>query len=288
MSQPRFATVALMLPLAAAMACMSSSTYPPESSPTPATGTTTAASPARPLPPIPEVDGPLAIRVVYPAANSVVTSKDSNFIFGSIGSGKATLTVNGVPSRVWPNGAFMVYLANPPADAPKYELVAVRGSDTARATHVIRYPAVAVAQVDSAAAPKKPEGQATSRADTIAALNARIDSLRLRLTRDEPVGWVQLGQPSAAADTDRTIIGRPIRGGTYKWFFTPGTVVPLLERSNGSARIRLDGDLDVWVDSADAIDLPADTPAPRRVVSNMRVRGAPMGVDVIMPIGPRA
>jgi len=279
-----------MLPLAAVVACMGSATYPtPDTTPQPATGpVATSSSPARPLPPVPEVDGPLAIRVVYPTANSVVTSKDSNFIFGSIGSGKATLTVNGVPSRVWPNGAFMVFLPNPPADAPKYELVAVRGSDTARATHVIRYPAVAVAQADSVAAtPTKPETQPTSRADTIAALNARLDSLRLRLTRDEPVGWVQLGQPSVATDTDRTIIGRPIRGGTYKWFFTPGTVVPLLERSNGSARIRLDRDLDVWVDSADAIDLPADTPAPRRVVSNMRVRGAPLGVDVIMPVGPR-
>lgn len=277
-----------MLPLAAAVACMGSATYPAEPAPTPVSSPTSSSSPvARPLPPIPEVDGPLAIRVVYPTANAVVTSKDSNFIFGSVGSGRATLTVNGVPSRVWPNGAFMLFLPNPPAAAPTYQLVAVRGSDTARATHVIRYPAAAPSD-SAAAAPAKPEAQPTSRADTIAALNARVDSLRQRLTRDEPIGRVQLGQPNVATDTDRTIIGRPIRGGTYKWFFTPGTVVPLLERSGGSARIRLDRDLDVWVDSADAIDLPADTPAPRRVVANMRVRGAPLGVDVVMPIGPRA
>ena len=273
------------LALGAAGGCMGSATYPP-ATPSPAGAPPTTAVGRLPLPPIPEVDGPLAIRVVYPTANAVVTSRDSNFIFGSIGSGRATLTINGVPARVYPNGAFMTYLVNPPADAPRYELVATKGSDTARATHLIRYPAPTTAAADSAA-PAKPEAQPTSRADTVAALNARIDSLRLRLTRDEPVGWVQLGQPGAVMDTDRTIIGRPIVGGTYKWFFTPGTVVPLIARTGGMARIRLDRDLDVYVDSADASDLPADTPAPRRVVSNMRVRGAPLGVDVVLPLGPR-
>ena len=274
--------------LALATACMSSASYPPPATTaTPAGAPPTTAVGRQPLPPIPQVDGPLALRVVYPTANAVVTSRDSNFIFGSVGSGRASLTINGVPTRVYPNGAFMAFLANPPADAPRYELVATKGTDTARATHVIRYPAPVVAAVDTTAARAKPETQLTSRADTVAALTARIDSLRTRLTADQPIGWVQLGQPNAAMDTDRTIIGRPIVGGTYKWFFTPGTVVPLLGRTGGMARIRLDRDLDVYVDSADAIDLPADTQAPRRVVSNMRVRGAPLGVDVVMPLGPR-
>ncbi len=270
---------------------MGTATYP-VTAPSPAAGVpATPAASALPLPPVPEVDGPLAIRVVYPRENAVVTSRDSNFIFGSIGSGRATLTINGAPARVYPNGAFMAYVVNPPADAPRYALVAVRGADTARATQVIRYPDRTVADVtvlDSVRpAPAKPDSLATSRADTIAALNARLDALRLRLARDEPIGWVQLGQPLAAADTDRTIIGRPIPGGTYKWFFTPGTVVPLISRADGQARIRLDRELDIYVDSADAIDLPADTPPPRRVVFNMRVRGAPSGVDVIMPVGSR-
>src|SRR4051794_38419049 len=171
----RFLRLVSGLSLSAAAAC-AGSVATPAPSPTPGTA---PAAPALPLPPIPEVNGPLAIRVVYPTANAVVTSRDSNFIFGSIGSGRATLTVNGVPARVYPNGAFMVYLVNPPADAPRYELVAVRGADTARATHVIRYPDRTVASADSVAAaapaPAKPENQPTSRADTIAALTARID-----------------------------------------------------------------------------------------------------------------
>src|ERR1700730_1198684 len=95
---------ALALPFAAAVACstatVATTTVPDVFAP-PATPST----PPPPLPPIPQVDGPLAIRVVYPSANQVVTSKDSNFIFGSIGSGKASLTASGVPRRVDPNGA---------------------------------------------------------------------------------------------------------------------------------------------------------------------------------------
>jgi N-acetylmuramoyl-L-alanine amidase len=283
---PLSARATLVFPLAAVLACAGSSATP---TPSPMPGTAGGA-PVLPLPPVPEVDGPLAIRVVYPRPDAVVTSRDSNFIFGSIGSGRATLTINGAPARVYPNGAFIAFLVNPPADAPRYELVATRGSETARATHTIRYPERAVATLADSVpmTPAKPENQPTSRADTIASLNARVDSLRREITRDAPVGWVQLGQPSAAADTDRTIIGRPIAGGTYKWFFTPGTVVPLVSRGpGGAARVRLDRDLDVYVDSADAIDLAGDVTPPRRVVSNMRVRGAPLGQDLIMPVGPR-
>ncbi|MCY7380243.1 MAG: N-acetylmuramoyl-L-alanine amidase [Gemmatimonadaceae bacterium] len=281
----RLARAALAPSLAAALACAGA----------PGVGTSpvpmgSGAAPALPLPPVPELDGPLAIRVQYPRVDAVVTSRDSNFIFGSIGSGKARLTVNGAPARVYANGAYMAFVVNPPADAPRYELVASRGADTARATHTIRYPerAVAPAPATDSAPAARPDSQPTSRADTIAALSARVDSLRTRLAQEEPIGWVQLGQPGAASDTDRVIIGRPLVGGTYKWFFTPGTIVPLLARTGSMARVRLDRALDVYVDSAEAIDLPADTPAPRRVASNMRVRGAPQGVDVIMPIGPRA
>src|SRR5690242_17208268 len=89
-------------------------------------------SPAPPLPPIPSVTGPLAIRVVYPTPNHLIESRDSNFIFGSLGNGQASLTINGAPVRVYPNGAFLAFLANPPQTAPRYDLVAIAGNDTAR------------------------------------------------------------------------------------------------------------------------------------------------------------
>jgi N-acetylmuramoyl-L-alanine amidase len=280
----------LALPLAAVVAC-AGSTPPPETAPV--AGVVVAARRASPLPPVPEVDGPLAIRVVYPQPNQVVTSRDSNFIFGSVGSGRAMLTVDGVPARVSANGAWIAWLHNPPAtgaarDSASYALVAIRGADTVRAVHPVRYrpnlPASAPASVAPRAA--KAEGLATSRADTIAALGARIDSVRLQIAREEPIGLVQLGQPTPS-DTDRTIIGRPVPGGTYKWFFAPGTIVPLVDRAGGYFRVRLDHELDVYVDSTEGTILPAETPAPRRVVSNIRVRPAAMGVDVVIPTGSR-
>src|SRR5437899_566852 len=99
----RPARVLLTLALTAAACARTPVTAPV---PVPSAPTPVRAGPP-PLPPVPEVDGPLAIRVQYPGENQVVTSRDSNFIFGSIGSGKATLRINGFPARVYPNGAFM-------------------------------------------------------------------------------------------------------------------------------------------------------------------------------------
>jgi N-acetylmuramoyl-L-alanine amidase len=90
------------------------------------------------LPPIPLVTGALKPIVVYPTANSMVEARDSNFIFGSVGNGKAQLWINGAPVAVAPNGAFLAWLPVPPAESPRYELLAVAGPDTVRATHPVR------------------------------------------------------------------------------------------------------------------------------------------------------
>ena len=278
---------ALALPLAIALACGGTTPAPaPAPSPTPVPAVARP-TPAPLLPEIPLVDGPLLVRVQYPSPNQQITSRDSNFVFGSIGSGRATLTVNGIAARVYNNGAFMVYLANPLAAAPRYDLVAARGADTARFALNIRLASTTARAPAPEPLPSKPENLATSRADTIAALAARIDSLRTHLIRNDPIGLVQLGQASAA-DTDLTIVGRPAPAGTYKWFFTPGTIVPLIARDAGFARVRLDSDLDVFVDAGDVKDVPAGTTISRRTTSNMRVRGSAGGVDVIIPIGARA
>jgi N-acetylmuramoyl-L-alanine amidase len=273
-----------LVPLVALLAC-TRTVVAPTTAPAPV-----ATRPA--LPAVPAVDGPLAIRVVYPRPDQVVTSRDSNFIFGSIGSGRATLRINGAPARVYPNGAFIAFVPNPPGPSPRYELVAERGGESVRSTLPIAYPAArepaAPGPVPEAGIPAKPEALATSRADTLAALFARVDSLRTSLTRNEPIGWVQLGVANAAADSDRTIIGRPVPGGTYKWFFMPGTVVPLVAREGGFARVRLDRDLDVYVDTTDAREVPAASAAERRVSANMKVRPSADGVDLVIPIGARA
>ena len=111
-----------------------------------ATSPTTAPAPApatrvespSTLPPIPLVAGVLKPTVVYPVANSLVESRDSNFIFGSVGNGHAQLWINGAPVTVAPNGAFLAWLPVPAVDSPRYEIVAVAGADTARLEQPVR------------------------------------------------------------------------------------------------------------------------------------------------------
>jgi N-acetylmuramoyl-L-alanine amidase len=109
--------------------------FPPE--PLPAASPTPEGQRAE-LPPPPFVDGPLAIRVVYPVADALVAARDSNFIFGSVGSGRATLEINGVRVPVHPNGAFLAFLPVPPAESPLYELRATRDADTVVVAHPVR------------------------------------------------------------------------------------------------------------------------------------------------------
>src|SRR3989337_2040988 len=92
------------------------------------------------LPPVPEVRGPIEISITYPRAGQLIASRDSNFIFGSVGSGDAGLRINGHPVPVWPNGAFMGWLPVPPDSAPPYEIVASNGRDFARLLHPIQLP----------------------------------------------------------------------------------------------------------------------------------------------------
>src|SRR5919107_524025 len=154
-----------LLVLAALLIACARAVVPPTAAPTTAAARTA-------LPPVPPVDGPLAIRVVYPRPDQVVTSRDSNFIFGSIGSGRATLRINGQGVRVYPNGAFLAFVPNPPGPTPRYELVAERGGESVRANLAIAYPAPREASAPSPAVPPdaavKPEALATSRADTLA------------------------------------------------------------------------------------------------------------------------
>ena len=90
------------------------------------------------LPPIPRVEGPLAVDVVYPREGSALTVRDSTFIFGNVGTGGATLTINGAPVEVHPNGSFLAFLPVPQDGV--YRLEASRGGETATGTRRVRVP----------------------------------------------------------------------------------------------------------------------------------------------------
>ncbi|HEX8393405.1 MAG TPA: N-acetylmuramoyl-L-alanine amidase [Longimicrobium sp.] len=92
------------------------------------------------LPAIPARTGPLRIDLPYPGEGYAVSVADSNFIFGSVGTGGATLTINGAPVQVAPNGAFLAFLPVPRDGL--YRLEAVRGSERAGLQRRVRVPAL--------------------------------------------------------------------------------------------------------------------------------------------------
>src|SRR5690606_27005953 len=133
----------------------------------------------------------LAPRVTYPAADALIAARDSNFIFGSVGSADARLTINRRLDEVHPNGAFIAY---PPVPAqPRYELVVTRGGERQRLVHPVRL----LPQRTSFAIDQP------LRADT-ASLTPGAD---LQLRPDEPV------RVSVRATTDARVILETPRAG---------------------------------------------------------------------------
>ena len=110
--------------------------------PAPVASSAGARAPAESLPPSPElpavapVRGPLALRVVYPPPDAVLQVRDSSFLFGTAGSGDAVVTIDGQPARVWPNGAWLAYVALPLDSLMRLRIEARRGADSV----VLEYP----------------------------------------------------------------------------------------------------------------------------------------------------
>ncbi len=126
-------SLAAALPLASLLACTATPS-PPRAGPAPRA----AAGGENPLPAVPLVTGPLEIQVAYPAPTDVVDARDSSFLFGTVGTGLASLTINGAPVKVWPNGAWLAWVALPPDSVMAFELVARTPGDTAALTWLVR------------------------------------------------------------------------------------------------------------------------------------------------------
>ncbi|MEO5739816.1 MAG: N-acetylmuramoyl-L-alanine amidase, partial [Vicinamibacterales bacterium] len=182
------------------------------------------------LPAVPHLAGPLQIKVVYPPADRLIQSKDSNFIFGNIGNGDAALTINGVPTAVWPNGAFMGWLANPPLTNPVYDIVAVTATDSARIQHPVKInPPVVPSTV-----PVVP--------DTVLPMpGARYATL--------------MGSVTYASDTDKVITGYsstyPVSGGIERWFLFAGTTVRVVGSKGNYYYVALDSLRTIVVEKPD-------------------------------------
>lgn len=242
--------------------------------------------PANPkLPPVPDVRGPLQINVVYPKANQMLTARDSNFIFGSVGSGDAALTINGVAVPVWPNGAFMGWLRVPADSAPQYVLTAANKTEATRLVLPVRVPPAPDTTTKNRAVGDTLQPVASP--DTLSPIPGNV--------------YVTLGAPgSTVDDTDRVTIARPAPGNgqEYKWFLFPGTVVKATGTQKASGddfvRIELDSTQVAWVLRSEiqtkniSTTPPAtfigDSLAPARTVGAVRIVPGPDFLDVNIPI----
>ena len=295
------------------------------------------------LPPIPRVDGPLDLHVVYPSANQTLTVRDSNYIFGSTGSGAARLTIDGFDVPVLPNGAFLAWLPVPAGEAPRYELRASRGPDTTTMAVPIALRPLPVPLPDTGRlivdrGSVTPAGTIGLRGDERVRVSLRApanagvvlqlsDGTSRLLTRGAGVAWsaevdardlaragtivVRRGRDSvvvptaavvqmdasprryvsllntdvdATSDTDQVSIVRPTPDGTYKWFLFPGTVVELTGMRGASYRVRLDSQLEAWVDQRAVSFTSPLSSRPRRTASNSRVVAGERYTDIRIPV----
>src|SRR4051794_7411436 len=94
-------------------ACARSATAPGPApvAPSPATAPAESLAASPELPAMKPVRGPLGLHVVYPSSDAVLQVRDSSFLFGTAGSGDARVTIDGQPAKVWPNGAWLAYVA---------------------------------------------------------------------------------------------------------------------------------------------------------------------------------
>ncbi|HJU72801.1 MAG TPA: N-acetylmuramoyl-L-alanine amidase [Gemmatimonadaceae bacterium] len=297
---------------------------------------------------MPLATGPVAINVVYPPPNAVISiAGDSTFIFGSIGNGNARLTINGSEVQVLPNGSFLAYIPVP-RESSRYVLEASLDGRTERLEHAVRItprstpianegPLVADAQslrpavsgrwaaretmtvsvranANAAVHIALAEGRRvpltaareTLRDSTLWQRSVQVEDLqggaRLVVTRGadsvalpvpaqhllDSLGAaprvVRLTATSALPDTDQVVIARPVPNGTYKWLLLPGTIVQVTGRVGTQARVRLDSQLEAWIDSAAVTEL-VDAVVPRRVVGNPRVTPSDTDwADVVLPM----
>jgi N-acetylmuramoyl-L-alanine amidase len=150
------------------------------------------------LPPVPRVHGPLALSVTYPPPDALVQVRDSTFLFGSAGTGDARVTVNGQAARVWPNGAWLAWVALPRDSLMQLRIEARTPADSAALDYPLR--------------------RVVPDAGRLTVGSVWLDSLSLA-----PTGRVWLGR-----DEYLTLTARASAGAEVRLRLADGTTVPLM------------------------------------------------------------
>ena len=229
----------MALSAALSLACAGRAAAPPPPEPTTAAGPGRPSSPA--LPPVQPVHGPLSLRVVYPPADAVLQVRDSSFLFGTAGTGDARVTVDGQPARVWPNGAWLAYVALPADSVMQLRVDARAGADSASLVYPVR--------------------RAVAEGGRVTVGTVWVDTLSL-----SPTGRIWLGRGEYLA-----LGARASEGAEVRLRLPDGSVVPLAPRAQAI-------EVPPAVRAFDADTTKLRTPVARDRFVGL-LRGRPVGPD---------
>ena len=183
---------------------------------------------------------------MYPAPDGVVAAKDSSFLYGSTGTGEARLWINGAPVRVWPNGAWLAWVALPPDSLMRFRIFARTATDSADLDYPLRRagwtpPLGTALWLDSASL--APRGRVWWPASEYLTLSVRASegaSVRLRLPNGATVPLLpqprleEVPEGTRAFDRDTTKLAAEVRRDRYVGVIrgrrlgpSPGPVLPL-------------------------------------------------------------
>jgi N-acetylmuramoyl-L-alanine amidase len=179
-------------------------------------------------------------------------------IYGSVGSGQATLEINGHPVYVEPNGAFLAFLPVP--ESGTWRLTARRGGEVVHA-HV------------SYRAPSAGPGPAA-----VAPAGLSVFSTPLAATVTTGADTLSTGSQVA--------IGRPTPTGTFRWFLPRGARLRATAEQGNMVRVLLSEGVEAWF-PRERLTLGAGSPAANVApVGAVRVSGAPDApfYEVVLPV----
>jgi len=188
--------------------------------------------------------------VAYPAPTARIDARDSTFIYGSLGTGDATLTIDGAPVRVWPNGAWIAWVPLTSDSVTRFHLLARTASDSATLEYPVHRsgwqpPPGPALWLDTAAL--TPRGRVWWPRTEYLTLSARASEgadLRLRLADGTLVQLVPVREPEPvpeavrAFDRDTAKLAMPVQRDRYIGLFRgrrigpdPGPMLPSLGAS---------------------------------------------------------
>lgn len=223
-------TALLWVGLAGALVLASGCSHQSEPAPLVSAAISSDSGPSEPrirhreMTPAPDLPDPVGLKVVYPAPHDVVRVRDSSFLLGSVANGNTTLTINGAPVRVWPNGAWLAWIPFPAETLMQFRIEARTATDTTVLIYPVRRDRgslprevrVGAAWIDSVSL--SPQGQVwLPRGEyvTLSALAAEGSTVRVRLADGRQVrllpqrDWGEVPPALRAFDRDTSKLQTP-------------------------------------------------------------------------------